>query len=365
MVGRADGQAMFRLRALLVGAELLLVAFLVDPKIRTEVAGGVGEPPSESAETKAADATPDRGDGPADSPEEAGERSASEPSAAQGAEEGGAPQGGGGMPAAEASARGVVRQMFARSPQAGPQTGGAGVGTDADAARRDLSGELDAAVGGPSVPPPAAATAAAPGRDTEPNTGAGTVRGNIVLVWASMHQHRIWRPMIFVCVFSLAPGNGDAFNSFLLGNPAARADQVCADAPLCPELGNSSVPFCPESPTCPPEPPVWPADRPPLYFSDSDYAYVNFVANVGSIFGIFLFKRYLRNASWRPMFLVVILISTALSMVQLILIFGSNLSSRPQALNPRLRPRHTAYCVLPVVPPGSDSGSLFELSPVI
>ena len=153
MVGRADGQAMFRLRALLVGAELLLVAFLVDPKIRTEVAGGVGEPPSESAETKAADATPDRGDGPADSPEEAGERSASEPSAAQGAEEGGAPQGGGGMPAAEALARGVVRQMFARSPQAGPQTGGAGVGTDADAARRDLSGELDAAVGGPSVPP--------------------------------------------------------------------------------------------------------------------------------------------------------------------------------------------------------------------
>ena len=27
-------------------------------------------------------------------------------------------------------------------------------------------------------------------------------------------QDRIWRPMIFICIYALVPGNGGAFNSF-------------------------------------------------------------------------------------------------------------------------------------------------------
>eukprot|EP01052_Picozoa_sp_SAG31_P022276 SAG31_NODE_1763_length_7322_cov_21.697633_9_plen_67_part_00 len=49
-------------------------------------------------------------------------------------------------------------------------------------------------------------------------------------------------------------GNGDAFTSFLLGD---FNDQ--------------------ES---------WPANRPPLSFSDSEYAYVGLVANIGNVLGV-------------------------------------------------------------------------------
>jgi hypothetical protein len=41
----------------------------------------------------------------------------------------------------------------------------------------------------------------------------------LLQVWESMHENRVWRPMVFICVFSLAPGTGDAFTSFLLGCP--------------------------------------------------------------------------------------------------------------------------------------------------
>ena len=151
----------------------------------------------------------------------------------------------------------------------------------------------------------------------------GVVKQNIRVIWSSMHEYRIWRPMIFVFVFSLAPGNGDGFNSFLLGNPALRAGQTCAaDDPICPNT--TDIPFCLDSPTCPPEPPFWPADRPPLFFTDADYAYVNFIASCGSIGGILIFKRYLRQAAWRPMFAIVITVSVGLSMLQLILIYGIN-----------------------------------------
>jgi hypothetical protein len=36
-------------------------------------------------------------------------------------------------------------------------------------------------------------------------------------IWDAMHQDRIWRPMIFICIWALVPGNGDAFNSFTQG----------------------------------------------------------------------------------------------------------------------------------------------------
>eukprot|EP01043_Picozoa_sp_COSAG02_P005890 COSAG02_NODE_163_length_32424_cov_21.759010_8_plen_214_part_00 len=40
-------------------------------------------------------------------------------------------------------------------------------------------------------------------------------------IWDAMHQDRIWRPMIFICIWALVPGNGDAFNSFTQGCASA------------------------------------------------------------------------------------------------------------------------------------------------
>ena len=132
------------------------------------------------------------------------------------------------------------------------------------------------------------------------------------VVWESMHENRVWRPMIFICIFSLAPGNGDAFTSFLLGCPR--------DSPIGCTRGVDCVSECPENQN----PPVdWPAGREPLYFDDTEYAYVNFISGVGNVFGVWIFKRYLRNAAWRPLFIVTILVSTGLSCSQLVLICAS------------------------------------------
>ena len=71
--------------------------------------------------------------------------------------------------------------------------------------------------------------------------------------------------MVFICMFALAPGNGDAFNSFLLSDPD--------------ELAGGD----------------WPGGIAPLNFSDSDFAYVGTVAAAASAFGTWIFRRYLRT----------------------------------------------------------------------
>jgi len=62
----------------------------------------------------------------------------------------------------------------------------------------------------------------------------------------------------------------------------------------------------------------------PMGFSSSLMAYVGTIGSIGSTFGIWIFKRYLMKAPWRPLFVGVILISTALSLSQLILIYQIN-----------------------------------------
>lgn len=74
-------------------------------------------------------------------------------------------------------------------------------------------------------------------------------------VWRAMQLNQVWKPMIFVIIFALAPGNGDAFNSFLLSDPDARE----------------------EGP--------WPGGIAPLNFSDSEFAYVGTVASAANVLG--------------------------------------------------------------------------------
>jgi hypothetical protein len=47
-------------------------------------------------------------------------------------------------------------------------------------------------------------------------------------------------------------------------------------------------------------------------------------SGVGNVAGVWIFKRYLRNAPWRPLFAVTIIVSTGLSLSQLVLIYGLN-----------------------------------------
>ena len=91
--------------------------------------------------------------------------------------------------------------------------------------------------------------------------GGKALTEQIGVVWESMHENRVWKPMIFICMFSVAPGNGDAFTSFLLGCPG--------DFPVGCEQGLDCEVECPENQDPPSE---WPGGREPLYFSDSEYA---------------------------------------------------------------------------------------------
>ena len=51
---------------------------------------------------------------------------------------------------------------------------------------------------------------------------------------------------------------------------------------------------------------------------------VGTIGSIASTLGIYIFKRYLMKAPWRPLFIAVILLSTALSLTQLILIYQVN-----------------------------------------
>ena len=70
-----------------------------------------------------------------------------------------------------------------------------------------------------------------------------------------MQQDQVWRPMVFIFVFALAPGNGDAFNSFLLADP-------------------DSLPAQDDE---------WPGGIAPLNFSDSEFAYVATIAQMANV----------------------------------------------------------------------------------
>jgi hypothetical protein len=75
----------------------------------------------------------------------------------------------------------------------------------------------------------------------------------------------------------------------------------------------------------------------PLHFTDAQFGYVNLISAAGSTLGIWAYKKWFRAVSWRPYFAVTILVSSLLSLTQLILIFGWN---HPLAIpNPR-----NSYC---------------------
>ncbi len=58
--------------------------------------------------------------------------------------------------------------------------------------------------------------------------------------------------------------------------------------------------------------------------TDSQYAYLMAVGTVGGAVGAYVYKKFLRGVSWHPFFIVAIVVSSALSASQLVLIYGLN-----------------------------------------
>ena len=147
--------------------------------------------------------------------------------------------------------------------------------------------------------PSKSSSAAPPPLASPPSCSAASIRHDGCAL-----RLRLWLRTA-VCVFSLAPGNGDAFTSFILGDPAGRVERL---GPECAD---------------------WPAGREPLFFTDSEYAYVGLVANIGNVLGVWLFKRYLRTAPWRPLFAVTIVVRALPSIAGTASAAGAPLSPSP------------------------------------
>ena len=117
----------------------------------------------------------------------------------------------------------------------------------------------------------------------------------------------------------MCPSNHDAFVSFLLGDPKSQDEWPSGRKPLN-FTGNKFLHLFP--PTT--------ADRNPIYpilnleTTDSQYAYLMAIGTVGSAAGAYIYKKFLREVSWHPLFVTAIVVSSALSATQLILIYGLN-----------------------------------------
>eukprot|EP01065_Artemidia_motanka_P014363 TRINITY_DN18335_c0_g1_i1.p1 TRINITY_DN18335_c0_g1~~TRINITY_DN18335_c0_g1_i1.p1 ORF type:complete len:580 (+),score=139.54 TRINITY_DN18335_c0_g1_i1:74-1813(+) len=101
-------------------------------------------------------------------------------------------------------------------------------------------------------------------------------------IWGAMHEACVWKPLVFVFVMGITPDSGDAFNNFLLSEDEG------------------------------------------LGFTSTQFSILNSIGGFANGFGAWLYKRYLREARWRLLFPVIIVLSSALSAVQLILIFRTN-----------------------------------------
>ncbi len=97
-----------------------------------------------------------------------------------------------------------------------------------------------------------------------------------MLIILQIHIHR---PMIFVFLFAGTPGSSDAFANFLLG---------------------------------------------PLGFTEDEYTYILALGMFSSALGAWIFKRYFKGVTWRRLFTTTLLVSSAFSFTQLILIFRLN-----------------------------------------
>jgi len=101
-------------------------------------------------------------------------------------------------------------------------------------------------------------------------------------IWGAMQQECVWKPLVFIFLTGLTLDSADAFNNYLLSE----------------EHG--------------------------LNFSSTQFSILNSIGGTANGIGAFLYKRCLRTKPWRCLFPVIIIVTSALSAFQLLLIFRIN-----------------------------------------
>jgi len=149
-------------------------------------------------------------------------------------------------------------------------------------------------------------------------------------IWQTMKLDRVLCPLIFIIVFAMSPGSGSSFNSYLL--------QV---SPLCHYSANNSscspqlfdghgrpveaaVDFCGAyqgASSCDEQ---WGG----LAFEPAQFQFIGVLASFGGMAGTWIFQRWFINAGWHKLVGGVVFIATAVSLLQLLLMFRDPLTGK-------------------------------------
>jgi len=107
------------------------------------------------------------------------------------------------------------------------------------------------------------------------------VRDRTAEVWGALQDSRVWKPSLFIFLFSVFPNPGTAMTNFYIN-----------------ELG----------------------------FNEQELSYIAVVASVSGAAGMGIYYRYFRGFNWHWFFGIVIVLFASLSLTQLILVFHINRS---------------------------------------
>lgn len=98
-------------------------------------------------------------------------------------------------------------------------------------------------------------------------------------MWAALQLNSVWQPTVFVFIFGVLPNGGRVMTNYIV------------------EM---------------------------LHFSTSDLSWIQVVGSLSAALGMSLYYRYLKDYNWHYFFAAVIVASSALSLSQLVLLFGWN-----------------------------------------
>lgn len=139
-------------------------------------------------------------------------------------------------------------------------------------------------------------------------------------IWGTMTLVRVLRPIVFLIAFSVTPGAGHAFNSYIIQKSplcAWSADDACVS-----NVGDTAgynqycAPFSDRASCIT----TWGG----LGFSESQFAYMGIIGSVGAVIGNFAFKMCFINTGWHKLMASVIIIVIIVNSLQLLLMFRND-----------------------------------------
>ena len=138
---------------------------------------------------------------------------------------------------------------------------------------------------------------------------------------------RVWRPVLFLFIFSACPQNGDAWNSFLFGTPSAppvvsnasRADASSANVSAGDTFDAGASNASDMSGGADGDVPLQPLELP-----EEVLGYISVVTTLSQAAGAALYRACLKRLRLRPLFAAIVCVSSLLQLTQLLLVLRVN-----------------------------------------